>query len=280
MMGAAGDWDAATKQAVEKANHAVWEASKEPGKKGMGATVTAVCVHGNQAHIAEVGDSRAYLVRSGRIRQVTRDQSFVQFLVDTGALKPEEAAKYPMKNVVLQAMGQKPDVQVALGRLELRRGDRLLLCSDGLSGMVTADDMRAAIEREKSLDGVCEALVTLANERGGEDNITVVIAEAGGDGLSPPREAETLTQTFQVLAEYKAAGGALEDPVAGDDEDDDEDEAAPPAPAPAAKAAPVAAAVHAPPARAVPPRSWLGSVALAVAIGLVVAAAFLLLARN
>ena len=118
MMSAQGSWDEATRQAVERANRDVWAAAKEPGKKGMGATVTAVCVHGNLAHIAEVGDSRAYLLRNGRIRQITRDQSFVQFLVDSGALKPEEAAKYPLKNVVLQAMGQKEDVQVALGRLE------------------------------------------------------------------------------------------------------------------------------------------------------------------
>jgi serine/threonine protein phosphatase PrpC len=246
MMNAKGDWDEATKQAVEKANRAVWDAAKEPGKKGMGATVTAICVHNNQAHIAEVGDSRAYLVRNGRIRQVTRDQSFVQFLVDSGALKPEEAEKYPMKNVVLQAMGQKADVQVALGRLELRRGDRLLLCSDGLSGMVTAAQMRDAVERADSLDDACRELITLANENGGEDNITVVLAEVGGEGLALPREAETLTQTFQVLAEYKAAADRTD--LHDDDEDADDDdadegaaEAAAPAEAPRAEAPQAAA---------------------------------------
>jgi PPM family protein phosphatase len=169
------DWDEATKQAVESANREVWSAARVPGRQGMGATVTAVCAPGDHAHIAEVGDSRAYLLRNARIRQVTRDQSFVQYLVDAGALKPEEAANYPMKNVVLQAMGQKPDVQVALGRLELRRGDKLLLCSDGLSGKVKSEEMLARVQQEPSLEAACRALVDLANERGGEDNITAVL---------------------------------------------------------------------------------------------------------
>ncbi len=140
---------------------------------------------------------------------MTRDQSFVQYLVDAGALKPEEAATYPMKNVVLQAMGQNPDVQVALGRLELRRGDKLLLCSDGLSGKLKSEEMLAKVQQAPSLEAACHALVDLANERGGEDNITVVLARVEGEGLSVPRDQETLTQTFQVLAEYKAAGAGL-----------------------------------------------------------------------
>lgn len=276
LMNAEGDLDEATKHAVERANRAVWDAAKEPGKKGMGATVTAVCVQGNQAHIAEVGDSRAYLVRNGRIRQVTRDQSFVQFLVDSGALKPEEAEKYPMKNVVLQAMGQNPDVQVALGRLELRRGDWLLLCSDGLSGMVKAEEMRDAIMAEPTLDAACRRLIALANERGGEDNITVVIAEIDGEALAPPREAETLTQTFQVLAEYKAAAddAELRDDDDGDDDEDEDGgaELAPPVPPPAEKPAPIE--------RAAEPASRAPTIALAVAIGLFIAAIVLLIARR
>jgi PPM family protein phosphatase len=215
------DWDEATKHAVERANHEVWSAARAPGRRGMGATVTAVCVQGDHAHIAEVGDSRAYLLRNGRIRQMTRDQSFVQYLVDAGALKPEEAANYPMKNVVLQAMGQKPDVQVALGRLELRRGDKLLLCSDGLSGKLKSEEMLAEVQQTSSLEAACRALVNLANERGGEDNITVILARVDGEGLSIPRDQETLTQTFQVIAEYKAAGTALADEDRRDEEEDE-----------------------------------------------------------
>jgi PPM family protein phosphatase len=269
------DWNEATKQAVETANREVWSAARAPGRKGMGATVTAVCVQGDHAHIAEVGDSRAYLLRNARIRQVTRDQSFVQYLVDAGALKPEEAANYPMKNVVLQAMGQNPDVQVALGRLELRRGDKLLLCSDGLSGKVTSEDMLAKVQQAPSLEAACHALVDLANERGGDDNITVVLARVDGDGLSVPKDQESLTQTFQVLAEYKAAGASLG--TANDDIEDDDPptppsgeppEAAPAAQRPAVKAAPVAA-----------PRVDFQLVAAAVVVGVIVGALVLLLQR-
>ncbi len=221
------DRNAATKQAVERANREVWSAARAPGRRGMGATVTAVCLQGDHAHIAEVGDSRAYLLRNARIRQVTRDQSFVQYLVDAGALKPEEAATYPMKNVVLQAMGQGPDVQVALGRLQLRRGDKLLLCSDGLSGKLKGEEMLARVQQAPSLEDACRALVALANERGGEDNITVIVARVDGEGLRVPQDQETLTQTFEVLAEYKAAGAAL----GLDNDDPPEDDYAPPKPA-------------------------------------------------
>jgi serine/threonine protein phosphatase PrpC len=235
-----GDWDEVTKKAVERANREVWDAARAPGRRGMGATVTAVCFHGTHAYIAEVGDSRAYLIRDGRVRQVTRDQSFVQYLLDAGALKPEEAEKYPMKNVVLQAMGQRPDVQVALGRLELRRGDRILLCSDGLSNMVKAPEMREILDHEATLDAGCRKLIEKANERGGEDNITVVVASVDGEGLAAPRAQESLTQTFQVLAEYKAAGMGLLD----DEPKDDEPEESPPpraaAAAPVPRAAPAA----------------------------------------
>ncbi len=270
------DWNEATKLAVETANREVWSAARAPGRKGMGATVTAVCVQGDHAHIAEVGDSRAYLLRNSRIRQVTRDQSFVQYLVDAGALKPEEAATYPMKNVVLQAMGQNPDVQVALGRLELRRGDKLLLCSDGLSGKLKSEEMLAKIQQAASLEDACRALVDLANERGGEDNITVVLARVDGEGLSVPRDQESLTQTFQVLAEYKAAGAGLGSNEDLDDEDPSPDEEVAPAPA--------AATVPGPPVRAaVPPKAAprvdFQLVAAAVVVGAVVGALVLLLQR-
>jgi serine/threonine protein phosphatase PrpC len=274
-----GDWDEATKKAVESANREVWSAARAPGRRGMGATVTAVCVHGDTAHIAEVGDSRAYLLRNARIRQVTRDQSFVQYLVDAGALKPEEAASYPMKNVVLQAMGQKADVQVALGRLALRRGDKLLLCSDGLSGKLKAEEMLAMVQQSPSLETACKKLIDAANERGGDDNITVVLAQLDGDGLEIPRDQETLTQTFQVVAEYKAAAAGL---GLDDDEPPDEDEqedlpppALAPAPKPEAKPAPRAPA----PVQA-DDASAMSRIATLVLVGLAVAAILYVLFRR
>lgn len=272
------DWPELTKRAVERANREVWSAARAPGRRGMGATVTAVCVQGDHAHIAEVGDSRAYLLRGGRIRQVTRDQSFVQYLVDAGALKPEEAANYPMKNVVLQAMGQSPDVQVALGRLELRRGDKLLLCSDGLSGKVTAEEMLAKVQQSSSLEAACHALVDLANENGGDDNITVVLARLDGEGLSIPRDQESLTQTFQVLAEYRAAGASL-----GTPDDDPLDDDPPHASAPAPQAAPAPAPAASTTSPAAPKAKGKGVdlplVLSAVVTGVAVGALVLLLQR-
>ncbi len=289
------DWDEATRQAVEKANREVWSAARAPGRKGMGATVTAVCLQGDHAHIAEVGDSRAYLLRNARIRQVTRDQSFVQYLVDAGALKPEDAANYPMKNVVLQAMGQSPDVQVALGRLELRRGDKLLLCSDGLSGKLSSEEMLARVQQASSLEAACHALIALANDRGGEDNITVVLARVDGEGLKIPQDQESLTQTFQVLAEYKAAAASLG--LDHDDKDEEDDargaqpsrersdapsspSAAAPSPAADPPARPPAPRPSPPAARPAPRKGIdLKLIASAVALGIALGLAAVLLQR-
>jgi PPM family protein phosphatase len=188
--------------AVFGANKEVFDASKEPGKKGMGATLTAVFVLADTAFIAEVGDSRAYLIRGHRIRQMTRDQSFVQLLVDAGAISPDEAKDYPHKNVILQAMGQKPDVKPAIGKLALRRFDRLLLCSDGLSNKVQDTEMREIVEAQSSMDEACKKLIELANERGGDDNVTVVIAELSGEGLEPYKGNETVTQTFEIVRDF------------------------------------------------------------------------------
>ena len=216
-----GNWDEVTRRAVERANRDVFQAAADPSHKGMGATLTAVCVHGEHAHVAAVGDSRAYLLRGGAIRQMTKDQSFVQYLVELGALKPEAAESSAIKNVVLQAMGQKADVAVALGRLELRRGDRLLLCSDGLSNKLSAEDMREVVERAPSLPAACWELVEIANGRGGDDNITVVLAEVTGEAIMMADEQASLTRTFQVLAEYKAQAADLGLPPEEESYDDD-----------------------------------------------------------
>ena len=109
LMGTRGDWEAATLKAVETANRAVWVASQTEGRAGMGATLTAVCIEGSIAYIAEVGDSRAYLLRRGLLQQLTRDQSYLQLMVEAGTLPPAEADSNdaPMKSMVLQMMGQK-----------------------------------------------------------------------------------------------------------------------------------------------------------------------------
>lgn len=195
--------DALLEKAVEKANREVWEAAHVPGREGMGATATALFVHGTAAYIAEVGDSRAYLLRNGVLVQVTRDQSFVQLLVDSGVMTPEQAERAPLRNLILQAMGQKPDVKVALGKLDLRQHDCFLLCSDGLSNKVSAAEMRDVILGSPRLDAGCARLIDLANEHGGEDNITLIIGGVSGD-LPPLQAGESIPETLQILQEFTA----------------------------------------------------------------------------
>jgi serine/threonine protein phosphatase PrpC len=168
---------------VERANRRVWDEAVDTNRRGMGATLTAVLVHGGRAYVAEVGDSRAYVLRGSRLCQITHDQSYAQVLFDAGTLTREELETFTHKNVIMQAMGSRDDVVVALNRFTLRRGDRLLLCSDGLTGKVNDEEIRSVLLSTPALDAACTKLVELANARGGEDNITVVLAEMSGEGL-------------------------------------------------------------------------------------------------
>ena len=164
------------KRAVEAVNRRVWtEASLHPKLSGMGTTLTAALICGERVLIAHVGDSRAYFARDGRVEQVTRDQSIAGQLVASGAMTEEQARETPFRHVLLQAVGTKEKVEIALDGIDLVRGDTLLLCSDGLSGKVGIPDLRAHLAGD-DLKACGDALVALANERGGEDNITVVIA--------------------------------------------------------------------------------------------------------
>jgi PPM family protein phosphatase len=164
------------KRAVEVVNKRVWtEASLHPKLSGMGTTLTAALICQRRVLIAHVGDSRAYFARGGHVEQITKDQSIAGQLVASGTMTEEQARRTPFRHVLLQAVGTKERVEIALDGIELARGDTLLLCSDGLSGKV------GIVELASHLAGndpkVCaDALVALANERGGEDNITVVIA--------------------------------------------------------------------------------------------------------
>lgn len=190
--------DALLNEAVQKAHARVRDAAG--GEAKMGATLTAVFVHAGCAYVAEVGDSRAYLVRSGGITQLTRDQSMVQLLLDSGVITPEEAKDSPMRNQILQAIGHQPDVQLALGRLDLRERDALILCSDGLTSHVADDEIRDVVTSRRPEQAVAE-LVQLANDRGGTDNITVVVAGCGGP-LESVRPGEKVDETFEVLSTF------------------------------------------------------------------------------
>lgn len=189
-------------QAVQRANTDVFEAARNNAREGMGATLTAVLVHKREAYIAEVGDSRAYVLRRGRLRQMTKDQSFVQVLLDSGAITSDQAKNFVQKNWIVQAMGLEPNVHVAIGRLHLRDGDRLLLCSDGLYGLVEEGELSNILQKE-DLTVACNEMIDRANELGGTDNITAIVAKIEGPDLPNAAFDESVTQTFEVLQEFK-----------------------------------------------------------------------------
>jgi serine/threonine protein phosphatase PrpC len=201
----AGSGDAFEKRleaAVRRANADVASAARAANRRGMGATLTAVFATGADAYVAVVGDSRAYLLRQGKFRQITRDQSLVQALVEGGVLSPEQAKRSPRKNVILQAMGHADDVQVAIARLRLSRGDTILVCCDGLSNAISDDELaKLLIASDPAI--ACQRLIDLANERGGEDNLTAIVARFGGDGLAAAWPGGSVSGTFEVLQEFK-----------------------------------------------------------------------------
>jgi protein phosphatase len=175
------------RRAVERANDHIHSYSSEhPDVRGMGTTATVVGVLGSSLYLAQVGDSRGYLVRQGVATQLTKDQSLMQRLVDAGELTEEEAAQSERRNIILQALGPDARVRVDLTYQELHRGDTLVICSDGLSGQVKREEIGELVVRHPDLDTLCDHLITLANERGGPDNITAVVARFDGDGLPPP----------------------------------------------------------------------------------------------
>jgi serine/threonine protein phosphatase PrpC len=184
------------KHAVAKAHLDVAAASRRRGREGMGATLTAVHVFGRTAYVAEIGDSRAYLLRAGHIRQLTHDQNVAQILADAGALDGEAVKSSPMRHVLAQAMGQGGGVQVALSKLVLRDRDCLLL-SDA--------EVRDEILGSRNLDEACDRLVAKANQRGGADNITVVVAGVSGD-LPLASADERVSTTHEILESFAPPG--------------------------------------------------------------------------
>ena len=194
------------KEAVEVANsHIHAYAKAHPEVRGMGTTTTAVGVLGDQVYLTQVGDSRAYLIRNGRAHQLTKDQSLMQRLVEAGELTEEEAAKSERRNIILQALGPDPKVRVDLTFQELRRGDLLVLYSDGLSGQVAKEEIAEIASREQDLWAACDRLIALANERGGPDNITVVIARFDGDGLRSPTDDEEVGHQVYPLIDTETS---------------------------------------------------------------------------
>lgn len=179
------------RRATGYANLAIHNKSQEDTRcSGMGATLTGAAVTGDMLDLVQVGDSRAYVLRNDQIKLATKDQSLVQQLVDVGQISEEEAETHMFRNVILQALGAQRELSPVTGRLRLRRNDILLLCSDGLSGKLRSDDiLRIVGENSGDLQAACSALVEEANNRGGEDNITVVLARFPGDELEEPTDS-------------------------------------------------------------------------------------------
>jgi protein phosphatase len=149
----------------------------------MGTTCTIAGFLGDTLYLAQVGDSRGYLVRNGVAQQITKDQSLMQKLVEAGELTAEEAEVSERRNIILQALGPEPVVKVDLTQQQVRRDDVLVLCSDGLSGQMRAPDIARIVSAQPDLMQVCKELIDLANENGGPDNITVIAVRFDGDGL-------------------------------------------------------------------------------------------------
>jgi protein phosphatase len=178
---------------VRRANRAVWDrASGDEHLTGMGTTLTAVRLDGDTAILAHVGDSRAYLLRDGELRQLTTDHTLVERMLRSGEITEEEADVHPHKNVLTRALGTDQEVDVDELSVTLADGDRLLLCSDGLTGMVTEDQIQAILEAGIEPQQAAERLVRAANRAGGVDNISVVVLAAtaeGGEAERPRRAA-------------------------------------------------------------------------------------------
>ncbi len=178
-------------RAVESAGLRIFEAAKsDRTRRGMGTTVTAAALVDDYLFLAQVGDSRGYILRNGTLVQVTRDQSLVNQLIEAGQLTEEEAETFEHNNIILQALGTAETVQVDLTFVELRRGDILMMCSDGLSGMVRNDEIREVLKSTNDPLEACKTLTERANLAGGHDNITVIVAQFDGELLKPFTEGE------------------------------------------------------------------------------------------
>jgi serine/threonine protein phosphatase PrpC len=220
--------------AIDLANTEIYEGSvADPDRAGMGTTITAIAVvadpHDGQAFgIANVGDSRCYVMRHGRLRQLTIDHSFVQELVAEGAISRDEARTHPRRNIVTRALGIEPSVRVDSWTMPIFQGDRLLLCSDGLVDEITDDHISDLLIEHTDPTDAAQALVDAANASGGRDNVTVVVVDVL-EGDAPPDP----TQEFDVVPlwadepnrENTGETQIVADPLPDDDGEDEVDEA-------------------------------------------------------
>jgi serine/threonine protein phosphatase PrpC len=189
-------------QAVEEAGMRIFnEARADRTRRGMGTTSTVAALMDSRLFVAQVGDSRAYVLRGDKFTQVSRDQSLVNQLIEAGQLTEEEAETFEHNNIILQALGTAETVQVDLTFVDLCKGDRLLVCSDGLSGMVRGDEMREVLLGTRDSLEACKELTDRANRAGGHDNITVIVAEFDGPTLHEPEPGNLISYQKYALPE-------------------------------------------------------------------------------
>lgn len=190
-------------RAVEAAGLRIFQEAKlDRTRRGMGTTVTAAALVDDHLFLAQVGDSRGYILRGDNLTQVTRDQSLVNQLIEAGQLTEEEAETFEHNNIILQALGTSDTVQVDLTYVPLQKGDVLLLCSDGLSGMVRFDEIREVLRSSDDPVEVCKTLTDRANQAGGHDNITVIVVHFDGESLgTTPEASEPLKYRKYALPE-------------------------------------------------------------------------------
>ena len=190
-------------QAVEQANRDIITAALTgEGREGMGTTCTAAMLEADKLVIAQVGDSRAYLLHGGKLSQITRDHSLMANMIESGQITPEEARFHPNRSVITRALGNDPDMVPDLYEIRVEAGDRLMLCSDGLTSMVEDADIEAIMNRVADPQRCAAALVNEAIAAGGTDNVTVVVANAIGLGDKARRKVKRrtfITVTFVIL---------------------------------------------------------------------------------
>ena len=174
------------REAIEYANQIIFQkAQSEPAYRGMGTTTTAAALFGAHLFGAQVGDSRAYVLRNQQIVQLTRDQTYLNYLAEIGAEVPEDPEKDSRRSILTQAVGSSETVDVKVSYTKVRQGDSLLLCSDGLYNMVKSPDMAGVLEKNDPLPEKCKSLIERANANGGTDNVTVILVRLQGSGLPP-----------------------------------------------------------------------------------------------
>ncbi|HEV3475127.1 MAG TPA: Stp1/IreP family PP2C-type Ser/Thr phosphatase [Actinomycetota bacterium] len=197
----AADRSQALPEVVKEANRVVYrKAAADRALAGMGTTLTAILADGEHLRLAHVGDSRAYLVRDGELQRITKDHTVVERMVEEGRITAEEAEIHPQRSILTRALGVEEEVQIDQATIEAHPGDRIVLCSDGLTGMIGEARILDLLDRHEDPQSASDALVDAANEAGGLDNVTVVVIDVvDGDGTgvaAPPAASRRRLPSF------------------------------------------------------------------------------------